>query len=284
MWTGTGSNGKSKLVALLKKTFGAYLYNISPAEIVSGVKAGAPEPQLDGCRGRRLVFTCEPDKNCSFNSSSIKRWTGNGELLNTRDVYKGTTEWTAQFRLFSVSNEIPRMSTVDDAIVRRARVIPFLYQFVQSPLNAIDRKADYEASGHFDSWKSDLMLYLLEKYREYSALECKKVALPTRCQTETDTYFDTTNPIKDTFNEVFNLVDDKNVFLSWGEITGAYYTHKRLQGDYTRFDDHCFQSYVRGLNGLKERRDKKNVNGASVRGFWGIVVREKPPAFVLDDK
>lgn len=66
--TGSGSNGKSKLVRLIQKTFGEYWRDISVSVLTQKRKASnAASPELVDMKGRHIITTQEPEADMKLN-------------------------------------------------------------------------------------------------------------------------------------------------------------------------------------------------------------------------
>ena len=135
--TGAGGNGKSLLNSLMMKAIGSYGYKIPSSVLMAPIKDGG-NPQVANLHKKRFALGQEPNKNQSICSSTMKELTGD-DSINTRKLYSGECEVKLNASLFIECNELPKMDEVNDAIIRRVRVIPFKSKFVdESTYNAMD--------------------------------------------------------------------------------------------------------------------------------------------------
>ena len=98
IWTGTGGNGKSKLIDLMGKCLGDYYCNLPVALLTQKRKAsGAASPEMAITKGKRLAVMQEPDVNETLNVGEMKEITGN-------DMIKPEGYIKSPFNLFLNSN------------------------------------------------------------------------------------------------------------------------------------------------------------------------------------
>ena len=75
--TGVGSNGKSKIVELLSKTFGEYQETLGTTAITrKRPESGAANPDLVVLKCKRFVSMSEPDEGEKINTASMKQLSG----------------------------------------------------------------------------------------------------------------------------------------------------------------------------------------------------------------
>ena len=81
LWSGTGGNGKSKLIDLICMCLGEYSGNLPIALLTQKRKAsGAASPEMAVTRGKRLCVMQEPDVNETLNVGQMKEITGNDKI------------------------------------------------------------------------------------------------------------------------------------------------------------------------------------------------------------
>ena len=75
--TGCGRNGKSKLIELIKITFGDYFGSVQ-SQLFTRPRpdANSPDPGLLNLMKKKIVIASEPEKNSKLNSGFIKFITG----------------------------------------------------------------------------------------------------------------------------------------------------------------------------------------------------------------
>lgn len=123
---GTGKNGKSKLVDLIRKIFGDYAATIPVGVFLDGKdkKADGPKPSIAKLPGVRLVLMNEPDKGEALSEGLVKEVTG-GEPMETRKLNKDPFEFRPEFTPIMVTNHRPIIRGQDVGIWRRVILVPF---------------------------------------------------------------------------------------------------------------------------------------------------------------
>jgi P4 family phage/plasmid primase-like protien len=166
--TGNGRNGKSKLIELLKLTFGDYFGSVS-SQLFTRARpdANAPDPGLLSLAKKRMVITSEPEKNSKLNSGFIKFITGRDSTTLRNCHSNDMVDFTAKFVTLFVCNDIPECDDIDNAFSKRLRCINFPTEFVDNPNGANQKKIDVNINKKFEYWRNDFMLLLIEYYKKY---------------------------------------------------------------------------------------------------------------------
>lgn len=170
IWTGSGGNGKSKFVELIQLSMGEYACNLPVSLLTQKRKAsGAACPEMARTRGKRFVFMQEPDVNETLNVGEMKEITGN-DKIQARGLYKEPFEFTPQFKLLLMCNQLPNIPSNDDGTWRRLRAVPFVSRFVKG--DDVDIKLnrypiDKQLKKKLPYWIIPFMCILLEEWREY---------------------------------------------------------------------------------------------------------------------
>lgn len=124
---GPSGTGKSQFLSTLEYVFGGYA--TTAAEGTFRVKEnGGPNNDLHGLRGKRFVSTSETAENATFNENLLKRLTGRDQVVS-REMYQTNVTWTPECALWLATNHPPRFNSDDDAIWKRAKLVPFLTKF-----------------------------------------------------------------------------------------------------------------------------------------------------------
>ena len=121
---GPSGTGKSTLMEAMAQVFGDYGITAPSGTLRSSGRESAPTNDLHSLRGRRFVSTSETNESTSYNEDLIKRLTGR-DRVQSRDLYQTNQEWTPQCVIWLATNHPPKFSTDDDAIWRRAKLVPF---------------------------------------------------------------------------------------------------------------------------------------------------------------
>jgi P4 family phage/plasmid primase-like protien len=169
VWTGSGSNGKSKLVELFQQTIGDYacIFNVSMLT-QKRVKSSETNSELAIAKGRRFVILQEPDENEKMQVGLMKEMTG-GDKLQCRRLYREPITFKPMFTMVLTCNHMPAMPSDDGGTWRRVRRVEFTSKFTESPSmnNPREFKIDRELSQKFEAWKETFMAILLQWYMRY---------------------------------------------------------------------------------------------------------------------
>jgi P4 family phage/plasmid primase-like protien len=166
--TGCGRNGKSKLIELLKYTFGNYFGSVQSQLFTrSRPDANSPDPGLLSLSKKRVVIASEPEKNSKLNSGFIKFITGRDSTTLRNCHSNDMIDFTANFITLLICNDIPECDDIDNAFSKRLRCINFPTEFVNEPSKDNQKKIDVNINKNFDYWKLDFFLLLIEYYKKY---------------------------------------------------------------------------------------------------------------------
>jgi phage/plasmid primase, P4 family, C-terminal domain len=124
---GPSGTGKSTLMEIMRFIFGDYGITAASGAFRSH-RDGHITNDLHGLRGKRFVTTSETAETTSFDEDLLKRLTGR-DRVESRELYQVNQEWTPECVLWLATNHPPRFNSDDDAIWRRAKLIPFTTQF-----------------------------------------------------------------------------------------------------------------------------------------------------------
>lgn len=142
LFYGTGMNGKSTLVNIVRTLMGDYAMPSPVSTFLSnGNQKGGGEasPDLARLPGARMVTASEPPEGARLDEGKIKEITG-GEPIVARHLNQGFFTFRPCFKPIISTNHQPTIRGVDHGIWRRVRMVPFL---VEIPAGEVDR--DLEA-------------------------------------------------------------------------------------------------------------------------------------------
>ncbi len=168
--TGCGRNGKSKLVELLKLTFGDYFGSVQ-SQLFTRPRpdANSPDPGLLSLAHKKIVIASEPEKNSKLNSGFIKFITGRDSTTLRNCHSNDMVDFTAKFITLLICNDIPDCDDIDNAFSKRLRCINFPTEFVNEPQTDNQKKIDVNINKNFDYWKLDFILLLIDYYKNYTS-------------------------------------------------------------------------------------------------------------------
>lgn len=127
---GPSGTGKSTLMETMRDLFADYGGTAAPGTFKSR-RESSPSNDLHGLRGKRFVTTSETAKDASFDEETLKRITGRDRIMS-RDLYESNQEWVPECALWLATNHPPQFTSDDDAIWKRAKLIPFETRFADS--------------------------------------------------------------------------------------------------------------------------------------------------------
>jgi P4 family phage/plasmid primase-like protien len=155
--TGIGSNGKSKIVELMSKTFGEYQETLGTTAITrKRPESGAANPDLVVLKCKRFVSMSEPDEGEKINTSSMKQLSGE-DVVKARALFQDQDQFVIMAKIFMLCNDLPPVSSMDNGTWRRLRVIPHVSKFVDpgmatDPANNVHTK-DLLLEGKIARWR-----------------------------------------------------------------------------------------------------------------------------------
>jgi P4 family phage/plasmid primase-like protien len=168
IWTGSGSNGKSTTVNLLRYCLGEY-FDILPVTVLTRKRGGSSNasPELADKKGKRCLIIQEPEHDDTVYVGQMKELTGS-DWISARALYGDPFTYKPQFKLILTCNSLPSIPSTDGGTWRRLRVTPWESEFVDNPTKPNQFKTDRGLDEKMQDWKSAFMWYILKfYYRDY---------------------------------------------------------------------------------------------------------------------
>lgn len=152
---GSGGNGKSVFLEIIRYILGDYATNIQPQTIMMSNKSGnGPSGDIARLKGARLVTSVEPNEGACLDEGLVKQLTGD-DVVTARKMFAEEFEFKPEFKLWMATNHKPKVRGTDNGIWRRIHLIPFN---VQIPAEKRDKHLKYklvkEAEGIL-KWMTD---------------------------------------------------------------------------------------------------------------------------------
>lgn len=221
LWTGSGSNGKSKTVEFYQLAYGDYC-GVLPVTVLTRKRggSGAATPELAELKGKRFVVFQEPESDDTIHVGFMKELTG-GDTIYARPLFKDPIKYKPQFKLLLTCNKLPYIPSTDGGTWRRLRVSPFDSEFVDLdtsgkfdgvPLKEHQFPKDYELDDKFEQWKGAFMWLLLNHY--YKIYIKKGLNEPEKVQMRTKKYKKDSDIYLEFIDEHLDLTGKKNDFES----------------------------------------------------------------------
>ncbi|RFC36645.1 MAG: phage/plasmid primase, P4 family, C-terminal domain-containing protein [Candidatus Nitrotoga sp. SPKER] len=120
---GSGQNGKSTLLTVIKELLGDYAMQC-PAETLMAKQGGGIPNDIARLRGARMVATSETEDGRRFAEAMLKQLTGQ-DTIAARFLFAEYFEFIPNFKIWLAANHKPVIRGDDFAIWRRIRLIPF---------------------------------------------------------------------------------------------------------------------------------------------------------------
>jgi P4 family phage/plasmid primase-like protien len=167
IWTGTGANGKGRILKLILDSFGDYACTI-PITLLTKPRADSNSctPALAMTKGKRCCAFQEPENDDKIYVGHMKNITG-GDKLMARSLYSDPVEFYPQFKTILACNKLPDIPSSDGGTWRRIRVVPFEVKFVDNPIESFHKKKIDNLDDLIIEWRSAFMSILVEKYKIY---------------------------------------------------------------------------------------------------------------------
>ena len=167
IWTGSGGNGKSKVIELFESAMGTYCAKL-PHTIITQKRpaSNAAAPELLRTKGRRFVCLQEPDDNEKIQVGFMKELTG-GDKIQARGLYKEPVEFKPQFKMLLTCNHLPRIPSDDGGTWRRLRVVEFTSKFVEDPQEPNEFPIDMDLTEKMKDWNEAFMSILIKYYKRF---------------------------------------------------------------------------------------------------------------------
>ncbi len=127
---GAGGNGKSKIVDLMRYTFGDYCSSLQATALTrKRPDSGAANPDIIAIKNKRFIYLQEPDEREPLNTSRMKQFSGE-DVVEARGLFEDQQRFRITGKLFMMCNRFPPIHAMDRGTWRRIRVILFGSKFV----------------------------------------------------------------------------------------------------------------------------------------------------------
>lgn len=225
IWTGSGGNGKSKLIDLFSNSFRDYCCPLPVSHLTRerGRSEGA-NSALATTKNKRFVVLQEPEAGEELKVGELKMLTG-GDTVPVRDLYKKQEYIKPQFKMVLTCNALPGLSSTDRGVWRRVSVVEFISEFTHNPDPTekyqfpIDENLGekLEADG---PWTEPFIFLLIEYYKKYLK---SGITEPAEVQKYTEEYQSESDFFIQFMNEKIIEVDDDDTVL---KLEDVYYEYK----------------------------------------------------------
>ena len=256
---GIGGNGKSKLVDLMRYTFGDYCSSLSATALTrKRPDSGAANPDIIGIKNKRFIYLQEPDEREPLNTSRMKQFSGE-DVVEARGLFEDQQRFRITGKLFMMCNRLPPIHAMDRGTWRRIRVLLFGSKFVDGsdPELKAKRPGVYARDNDLDAklrqWR-EVWLGLLVRVYEKEYLVAGLEPVPSFVTDESNKYkesfdqygkfkaeriVDMRDSLRGGFteygNEMATAKDIQVAYMNWmkqneGVLTGKKLTKQEIQG------------------------------------------------------
>lgn len=207
--SGMGGNGKSLIDSLAINTLGPYSYKLPSSVLLQDIKDGG-NPQIANLHKKRFVCAQEPNDNRRIYASTLKEITGD-KKINARLNYSNDCDVDLQLTLVLECNNLPAITEVNDAIIRRIVVIPFISKFVSKEVydetedktNLFLADSYYKTDEFQISYRQAFFNILASKWKDFQTNNFALPSLPKLCKDAIKEYLATSDDIYDWFKSIF---------------------------------------------------------------------------------
>jgi P4 family phage/plasmid primase-like protien len=229
IWTGSGGNGKSILIDLIRATMGEYCINLPVTLLTQKRKASnAASPEKARTRGVRFCYMQEPDSNERINAGEMKELSG-GDMIQARKLYSDVFEFKPQFEIVLMCNEKPTIDDKTNGAWRRVQVYPFISRFVDDKSIINDENhvypRDKKLTKKLESWPIIFMSMLLNEWVSMGG-ELDEDTIPDKIRMETENYKNQNDVLGQWISEdlIQYSLEDGDELTTFNELYGSFDT------------------------------------------------------------
>jgi len=125
---GTGSNGKTTLLNVIREVMGEAYAAKAPRGLLMARKQEQHPAEMMVLKGRRLIIATETAQDARLNEEFIKDLTG-GEALQGRGMHQNWQQFDPTHKFILCTNYKPRVYEGGKGMWRRLKLVPFLSSF-----------------------------------------------------------------------------------------------------------------------------------------------------------
>ncbi len=216
---GTGNNGKSTFLDIIRCILGDYASNIQPETLMVRNTNSSANSDIARLKGARFVTSVEPNEGLRLNEGLLKQLTGD-DMVTARKLYAEEFEFKPEFKLWMATNHKPVIRGTDTGIWRRIHLIPFT---VNIPAEKVDRKLKDKLMQELDG----IFLWCLEGLKRYNAEGLSKPSAVIKAVEQYRGEMDTISKFLDecTVSAPCRCVkarDLYNVYVRWCDENGEF--------------------------------------------------------------
>ena len=222
--TGKGANAKGTTIKLIKATLGNYFAEIDIKNFTdNNRRSGSAQSEIALLEGIRFVTSSEPEESDKIQSSMIKLFSGNDSIV-ARQLYCEARSFEPQFAIFIQCNNIPKLSKLDEGVIRRLKIIDFNHQFVKEPKLPYQRPIKYDLKSKFENnilYRQTFMNILITYYNTYVKGK-KNINIPVSVNNITQSYINDNNIVRDWLIENYEITNNSKDRIKAKELLDVF--------------------------------------------------------------
>jgi putative DNA primase/helicase len=201
---GEGGNGKGIVAQTITRLMGDLAKAQNKALIFSNHKAGNKDAEKAELKGTRFAIWNEPSKHDVLDTSAVQELTGE-DTIRAAKKYHDPCNITPYYKCLLLSNWLPDIAPVNDAIARRLIAIPFPVTFTQlldgeeeTPLR---QQMDCDLKKKIDENMDVVFAWMVQGAVKWYASKDLKRNAPGKVKAYTRQYLDEMDKVKIFINE-----------------------------------------------------------------------------------
>jgi putative DNA primase/helicase len=273
---GTGNNGKTTLIELVRAALGnnEYAGQVAIESLMASQKEAAGNNAINSdladLRGKRFVSSSETEQGQRLSLGRIKYLTGLGEI-KARRLGQDWITFQPTHKLFIDANHKPVISDPTDAVWNRVRCIPFSFEIKNIDTNFL-KKLKGEVPG-FKSELPGILRWLVEGAQMYLK---EGLISPPKVLEATQAYREESDRLKPFLEErCYVDLKDPKCWVPANRLWGAYNSWCETNGEKYPIPKTVFDERLEKI-GCKRGRKREGDGGRSdpqVRSWIGIRFR-----------
>jgi len=245
---GQGQNGKSVFIRAVSGVLDSY-HTTTPVETFLDLPGDRHPTDVASLRGARMVTAAETEQGRRWSESKLKTLTG-GDKVSARFMRQDPFEFTPQFTLWIHGNHKPALRSVNKAMARRLRLLPFAVTIPDDDRdNGLSAKLQQEWPGIL-SWMIEGCLIW----------QREGLVAPQVVSEATDEYLASEDVINRWLEEC--CVKDPQAWTATADLYGSWKTWAENNGE--------FVGSVKRFVHMLEGKGYRQVRRRDGRGFAGL--------------
>lgn len=241
---GRGRNGKSTMLETVLEIIDEYGTVASTEVFLEKRGGGGPNNDVAALRGSYLVKASEIDQGRKLSEALIKNLAGGQDKVAARYLYGEYFEFDPTFKIWILTNALPRISGTDDAIWDRIKILPFTER-IQNIDKNLSVKLRREHEGIF--------YRLLQAYHRYQAAGGLVTPKAVR---------DRVNKHRKKQDNVLRFVLEKCEYAGQAVVSSLYEAYNSWtldEGEYRPAKKEIFKDRLEDMNLQIEREGREDV-------------------------